>query len=446
MKLTRLIVAAALMAALGGLVWWSNKSEVAKEAKPPADTTPKILSLKEGDIRQLEIDHKDGEQTVIKKDASNQWQIVSPKQVATDQGSVSAVSTAVSSISSDRVVDPNATDVASYGLMPADLTVKVGTADGKTTTLLVGDEAPSGSVYAKLEGDPRLFTMSKSVKDSLNKSTKDLRDKRLLTFDSNTVTRVELNIAGQPQIEFGRSGPNQWQILKPKVLRADSTQLEDFMSRLHEAEMDPMLSDEDEKKYAMAYASAPSAATVTITSSSGEQKLEVHKSKDDYYAKSSVVDGVYKLTAADLTSFFTKKLDDFRNKKIFDFGFNDPNRIDIKDGAKTVSVEKMGDNWVSGGKTMDNTSVQSLIDRLRDLSASKFADTGFGTPAIDLTVVSDSGKRTEKVQIAPSGKDFIAKRENDPTLYQLDASAVQDLRTSAGDVREQPPQTQTKKK
>ncbi len=446
MKLTRLIVAAALMAALGGLLWWSNKSEAAKQAKPPADTTPKILSLKEGDIRQIEIDHKDGEQTVVKKDASNQWQIVSPKTVATDQGSVSAVSTAVSSISSDRVVDPNATDLASYGLMPADLTVKIGTADGKTTTLLVGEEAPSGSVYAKLDGDPRLFTMSKSVKDSLNKSTKDLRDKRLLTFDSNTVTRVELNIAGQPPIEFGRSGPNQWQILKPKVLRADSTQLEDFMSRLHEAEIDPMLSDEDEKKYAMTYASAPSAATVTITSSSGEQKLEVHKSKDDYYAKSSVVNGVYKLTAADLTSFFTKKLDDFRNKKIFDFGFNDPNRIDIKDGAKTVSIEKMGDNWVSGGKTMDNTSVQSLIDRLRDLSASKFVDTGFGTPAIDLTVVSDSGKRTEKVQIAPSGKDFIAKRENDPTLYQLDASAVQDLRTSAGDVREQPPQTQTKKK
>jgi hypothetical protein len=174
------------------------------------------------------------------------------------------------------------------------------------------------------------------------------------------------------------------------------------------------------------------------------QTLEVRKSKDDYYGKSSVVEGVYKLTAADLTKFFDKKLEDFRAKKIFDFGFNDPTRIEIKDGAKTVSVEKAGDNWVSSGKTMDTISVQALIDKLRDLSASKLVDTGFGTAAIDMTVVSDDGKHTEKVQIAPNGKDFLARRENDSTLYQLDASAVQDLRTSLGDVKEQPPQPKKK--
>jgi hypothetical protein len=48
------------------------------------------------------------------------------------------------------------------------------------------------------------------------------------------------------------------------------------------------------------------------------------------------------------------------------------------------------------------------------------------------------------VQIAPAGKDFLARRDNDSTLYQLDASAVQDLRTSAGDVKEQPPQAAKK--
>ena len=57
------------------------------------------------------------------------------------------------------------------------------------------------------------------------------------------------------------------------------------------------------------------AATVTVTDPSGTQNLEVHKSKDDYYAKSSAVEGVHKLTAADLTKFFDKKLDDFRAKK-----------------------------------------------------------------------------------------------------------------------------------
>ena len=343
------------------------------------------------------------------------------------------------------MVDDNVTDLATYGLSPAVLTVKIGAANGKTSTLLVGEESPSGSVYAKLDGDQRLFTMSKSIKDSLDKSSKDLRDKRLLNFDTNLVSRVELNNAKQTPLEFGRSGALQWQILKPKPLRADSTQVEDFMGRLHDAQMDPSISDEDAKKYAAAFASAPVASTVSVTDPSGTQTLEVRKSKDDYYAKSSAVEGIHKLTAADLTKFFDKTLNDFRAKKIFDFGFNDPTRIEIKDGAKTVSVEKTGDNWVSAGKTMDTVSVQGLVDKLRDMSAAKLVDTGFGTPVIDMTVVSDDGKHTEKVQIAPAGTDFLARREGDSTFYQLEASSVQDLRTSMGDVKVQPPPQPQKK-
>jgi len=45
-----------------------------------------------------------------------------------------------------------------------------------------------------------------------------------------------------------------------------------------------------------------------------------------------------------------------------------------------------------------------------------------------MTVVSDQGKRTEKVEIAPAGKDFLARRDGDSTLYQMDAMTVQDLR------------------
>jgi hypothetical protein len=446
MKITRLLIAAVVMAGLGGLVWWSNKQEAAKEGKPAKDAPPQILSLKEGDIRQLEIDHRNGENTIVKRNDANQWQIVGPKALVADQGSVGSVTTAASTITSERVVDENVTDLATYGLAPPVLSVKINTANGKTTTLLVGEETPNGSAYAKLDGDPRLFSMSKSIKDSLDKSSKDLRDKHLLTFDRNTASRLELDLAKQPPMEFSRSGPNEWQILKPKPLRADSLQVEDFLSRLKEVEMDAALSDESAKQYATSFASAPVVATVTITDPGGQQKLEVHKSKDDYLAKSSVVEGVHKLTAADLTKFFDKKLEDFRNKKIFDFGFNDPTKIEIKDGAKTVAVEKSGENWTMAGKTMDSVSVQALIDKLRDLSASKLVDTGFTAASLSMTVVSDQGKRTENVQIAPAGKDFLARRDNDSTLYQLDAMTVQDLRTAAGDVKEQPPPPPAAKK
>jgi hypothetical protein len=102
-------------------------------------------------------------------------------------------------------------------------------------------------------------------------------------------------------------------------------------------------------------------------------------------------------------------------------------------------IEKSGENWTSGGKTMDSISVQNLIDKLRDLAAAKFADGVFTTPALELTVVSNDGKRTEKVQFAAAGANFLARRENDSSLYQLDANAVTGLREAAAGVQPAPP-------
>jgi len=106
--------------------------------------------------------------------------------------------------------------------------------------------------------------------------------------------------------------------------------------------------------------------------------------------------------------------------------------VEVKDGAKTASYEKVGDKWMSGGKQMDSTSIQALIDKLRDLAATKFVDTGFTAPAVELTVVSNDGKRTERVQIGENG---IAKREGDASFYQLDSNALKDIRSAAGDVK-----------
>ncbi len=199
-----------------------------------------------------------------------------------------------------------------------------------------------------------------------------------------------------------------------------------------------MDTETDPKAAAAAFAGGQKIATAKVTGAEGTLTFEVRKAKDDYYAKSSTQDGVYKI-AKEIGDGLNKSLDDFRNKKVFDFGFSDPNRIEIKDGGQTKVIEKSGENWTSGGKTMDSISVQNLIDKLRDLAATKFADSGFTTPALELTVVSNDGKRTEKVQIAAAGPNFLARRENDSTLYQLDANAVTGLRDAAAGVQPAPP-------
>jgi hypothetical protein len=87
---------------------------------------------------------------------------------------------------------------------------------------------------------------------------------------------------------------------------------------------------------------------------------------------------------------------------------------------------------------MDAGTVSALVEKVRDLSASKFAETGFAAAALVLTVTSDGGKRVEKVLLSKNGENYLARRENEPALYELNASTVAELQKSAADLKPAP--------
>ena len=436
MKTTGLLIAAVVLAALTGVLYWSDHHKTVESAATPAEApAPKILTLKDTDISKIEIKKKGTEEVTLAKNASGKWEITAPKPLGADQDAVSSIVSTLSSLSSERLVDDKASDLKQYGLTEPALEVDITTKD-KPQKLLIGDDTPTGGgAFAMLAGDPRVFTVASYTKSSFAKSADDLRDKRLLTADFDKISQMEL-IAKKQDLTFGRN-KETWQILKPRPLRADNFQVEDLSRKLKDAKMDISGAGADEKKAAAAFSAAAPVATARVTDAAGTQELQVRKSKDDYYAKSSAVPGVYKV-AADLGTGLDKSLDDFRNKKLFDFGFDDPTKVEMHDASKAYFLTKGGQDWWSDGKKMDSASVQSFIDKVRELSASKFVDAGFTTPVLDVAVTSSDGKRVEKVLISKAGDKYVAKRENELALYELDSTAVTDLQKSAADVKPAP--------
>ncbi len=430
MKFRGLIIAVAVLLALGGLLYWSNHHKPSESAAASSSAAPPaILKFDSATVTELSLAHKAGEPVTLVKEKGGQWQITAPQSYSADEGAVSDLLASLSSLNADRVVEDKAADLKPYGLDDPSLTLDLTTNDHKDRKLLLGDDTPAGGdVYAVLAGDPRVFTLASYSKTSLDKSLNDLRDKRLITVQPDQVNRVSLEKKGQT-IEFTRARDG-WQILKPSPMPADAFAVDDLVSSVAGAHMDLSANS----RAATAFAQAAPVATVTLTGDQGTQTLTVRKNKDGDFAKSSIVDGTYKVDSS-LGTALDKSLDDFRDKKLFDFGFEDPGKIELHDGAKAWFLTRSGSDWWSKGKKMDSASVESLVDALRDLTATGFPASGFAHADIAATVTSSDGRRTEEVLFSNSGNRYIAKRENEPSLYQLDADSVSSLISAANSIK-----------
>jgi hypothetical protein len=249
MQLRGLLIGIAALVVLGGLYWWSERTAETKD-QTKADTS-KLFTLKDDEVNRIAIERQGQPATVLVKDKSG-WQILEPKPARVDPDAVSGLVSSFTGLTQDRLVEEKAADLGQFGLAQPPVRVVV---NGKQT-LLIGDETPTGSAYfAKLQGDPRVFSIGSGSKSSLDKTWKDLLDQRLLTFDENKLTRVELAARGTP-VAFGRDKQNEWQIVSPKPMRADNFAVEEVVRKLREARMDTSVTDEDATKNASRFGSA----------------------------------------------------------------------------------------------------------------------------------------------------------------------------------------------
>ena len=133
MKTTGMLVAAAVLLALTGVLYWSDRHP-AKDSTTSASSTveapaPKILTLKDSDISKIDIKKKGADPLELTKDAAGRWQIAAPKPLSADQDAVTSLVSSVASLNSDRLVDDKPSDLKQYGLTEPALEVDISTKD-----------------------------------------------------------------------------------------------------------------------------------------------------------------------------------------------------------------------------------------------------------------------------------------------------------------------------
>ena len=409
-----------------------SKREPSDAAAATGTKSTKVLAVDAGKVEELEVKSASGDVTRLKKTGSD-WQIVAPSPMEADQQAVNTLVSSLESLESSKTIDENPASVKDFGLDPPRAVVGVRqTGETAMRKIDLGTKTPTGAdLYARVEGQPKVFLVGASAEDTLNRSTFDLRDKTVLKFDRDKADSVKLEPAGSPKVSLAKKGTD-WRLTAPVEAKADFSTVDGLVGKLAQTKMKSLVAADagtDLKKYGL---DKPQ-AIATIGAGSTRATLALGGKADDgsMYARDLSRPMVFSVEAA-LLDDLKKKPEDVRPKDLFEFRTFSADSVDITRGGETFSFAKqkpaaspagaapVADVWKQtkpAAKDVDQSKLNDLLTNISNLKADKFADKALtsGEEFVVTARYGDPGApKEERVTFRKSGDVVHAIRQGEP--------------------------------
>jgi hypothetical protein len=370
---------------------------IENKREPAGDTSAvkkeKVFTVDTAKIQEITLKAESGDTTTLTRKGAA-WEITAPEAIPTDSGEAGQVVSNLESLEVNSVVDEKPAALKDYGLDPPRFTVSF-KAEGAAapTTLQVGKKTPAGSdLYARVEGQPRVFLISGFQESSLNKTTFSLRDKTILKFERDAANTVTVEKEGSPTLTLVKKGED-WRLTKPYDAKADPSAADILIGKLSQARM-TALETADGTKDLKKYGLDKPQATATVGAGSARATLAIGAKKDDgsLYARDLSRPAVFTVEGS-LLDDLSKKAEDLRKKDVFEFRAFNAHSIEFTYAGKTFAFEKQkgpapaagadqsapppADVWKQTkpeAKDADQTKLTDLMTTLSNLKAEKFVE------------------------------------------------------------------------
>jgi len=427
-RLVSTLVMVLVLAGLAGYIYFLGDSSTSTETTKEKAFGPVASDLIE-EVRIALNEEKPARATKT----GDVWKLVEPAAADADSTELSSITSSLSTLEIERVVDEKPSDLAQYGLAPAriDVAFKMKGQAGEKRILLGDKTATGGDIYAKLPDSPRVFLVSSYVESTFKKDPFSLRDKTILKVDRAKVDGFAVS-SGTTTLEFAKMDTD-WTVVKPIAARADFGAVEGAIERLTSANMQGITTENatDLKPYGL---DKPT-ATMTVKSGSASATLTLGKTENAVVFARDASRPMVFTVAPTLRDDVIKDVGEFRRKDIFDFRSFTATRVEFTRGVvtqvfeKSKSKDKDGkevDVWKDAkGATVDAMKVDDLLTKISSLRASSFEATppaALKTPV--LTIKAQFQSKSETVTIGRAGADAFSARPDEPGAGKLDTAAL----------------------
>lgn len=224
------VILIVLLIVVGGAVWFSNRGPAAPDQaieQPAGPQGRKLLDISADHVNRLSITDDAGKRTNVEK-TGGQWRMVEPVDSPAVEFAVRGLVGQITDLHSHGRPSSDPGDAA--GLDKPRYRIELGTDDGKTVKLVLGNKAGMGDVmYARLNGGD-INLVDASIDKPLKTAAEDLRDKHLLTLRDADIKQFRITIAGKTIA--GEMIDGKWQITDPVKLPGDSSQITSLLGAI----------------------------------------------------------------------------------------------------------------------------------------------------------------------------------------------------------------------
>lgn len=387
-----------------------------------------LIPFLKDDVVQVELKTSTGDLEIAKSE--NNWMVKKP---IADLGANDEASGWIQSLttekSSEKIGEGEVFDWATYGLDKPKSTLIVTSSSGQKVQLQISDRKNfEGNPFIKKNEEKVVYVGSPIWTSLMEKSVKDLRDKRLLREPLKDLEEVVI-AQGKERAHFMLTEA-KW-ILKDKpTWRLDQNKVREVINAIPEMKSSEVILEASPTKEQLAsYGFSPNSLKVTYYLK--DMKSFVfefsHDKTKQWLAWPYDLKRVVKVEAPAVQKLTQLKLEDLRDRELpFVFNKDDVKKLNII-ADKKMELSKEGENWKSTPVgAIELTEVNDFLEKLRQLRVAEFMDGKETVPGLEIerkrfTLTDASGKNILDLKI---GSSFKKKEDKVETNFVYAKSSV----------------------
>jgi hypothetical protein len=417
--------------------------------RPVTDFRDKtILAFDRQQVTGLEVVTRDD--TLALETADNRWKLSRPVALAADGETVGAFLEKLGAAKVKEFVAEGPSTLEPYGLdRPWRVTLHTGKDKERASrTLLIGKvDGPKG-VYAMRAGETSVLLIPEDVWTALPKNVAAVRDKTVVRFDRDKVTRLDVE-SPQGPVTLVREN-DKWRITAPQALAADQVEAGGLLVALQNLRAQGFLGEDA----AIPRFLARPDVKVTVTDADGPKSLLLAPSPERRAGQAmayAAVAGRGPVVLVDGKALreFSRSVTDLRDHTLLaGLEPKDVKRLQVTAAGQTIVLERTGESdWrvIEPAKgAAKSAKVEDLLYTLRGLKWKDVvapggedpAKYGLATPSVEVRLFRGDGTEIGAVVVGKQDADRLYfKTRAAPAIYAADPKQVGTLPKSVDDLK-----------